>query len=465
MLKHLQTSLLFSFLLTITGIAIAQIPGFPGACSGALQALNQANQTCLCSNRFETRQTLLIPSLKHFENLQSLGCDDGHEVSDFCGGIINTACSGENCKYEVVISSDGSPVQTIVLEIGETVTLEAAFRGPKCLDCQDRINGCDILVDSNLETPLVWAITDEDILEFSAVAETAVVLAKASGVAEVCAASLELYSNCVSIEVPGNIVDIVFVIENSLAMDFWIGVINCCPGLRHHGGDIIAGMREHFSSDSRIAIVTYNRPLVFPYNQVFDTSDCTGNPGGEGYTAPAAAFTEHMEFRFLIDIPPPSEGFESLVVLCGFALHGNYTGAFVYSALMHAMEGSANLGFWREEVNGQKVEKVIVLIGWSRPGGDIDIIPWVNDPEPFTGFTRETVIQEAQQRDVEIHIFHVATSLFLLDDSAGKEGSREVFTRIAQETGGTYQETEFSGSYPGEQLYQGIIDTMDEMGN
>lgn len=467
MLKHLQTALLFSFLLTITGTAIAQSSDFPGACVGALQALAAANQTCLCSNTFDTRKTLLIPSLKHFGNLQLLGCDDGHEVNDFCGGITNTDCSGEECKYEIVISSDGSPVQTIVLDIGETVNLEAELRGPKCHDCTDRKKGCDKLDTSKLEAPLVWVVSDEDILEFSAVGGTAVVEAKASGIANVCAQSLELtYQNCVSVEVPGNIVDIVFVIETSIVMDFWIGIQEGNPGLKHHGRDIIAGVREHFSSESRVAIVTYNRPPVAPYNLVFPPADCSGEPSGEGFTAPAAAFTDHMEFRFTVDIPHSSDGFELLAVLCGGALDGDYVGAFVYSALMHAMEGSDDLGFWREEVNGREVPKIIVLIARFRPGGDFSL-PYVNDPEPFTGFTRETVIQEAQQKDVEIHVFNVAPSLFVLEAAPPNrlEGSREVFTRIAQETEGTYLETEFSGSYPGEQLYQGIIDTMDKMGN
>ena len=126
--------------------------------------------------------------------------------------------------------------------------------------------------------------------------------------------------------------------------------------------------------DYRIAVISYEDFPVSPYG-----------------AASCGDATFHDVLAFSTDKTAAVSGIQGLFLRCGADLPES-----VYSALMHAIDGTS-LGGWRKETDVDDIKKAIVLMG-DAPG---------HDPEPFTGFTSATVIAAAVAAD-PISIFPIA---------------------------------------------------------
>ncbi|HQR06333.1 MAG TPA: PKD domain-containing protein [Gemmatales bacterium] len=138
--------------------------------------------------------------------------------------------------------------------------------------------------------------------------------------------------------------------------------------------------------DARIAVMDYRDFPTDPYGELGD-------------------YPFHDDQKFTSNMTTAINGIQSLSLGNG----GDLPEA-VYSGMMHAIQ-SPSLGFWR----GDGVRKVIIVMG-DAPG---------HDPEPFTGYTAESVITAAENEDPVI-VFPIGIGNF--DDSQ--------FQAIATGTGG-----------------------------
>lgn len=422
-----------------------------GQCAGITQYIRNnrplAEAACQETSSIDAKVELAQPLFRFERVIDELGLDlDSVGMEHICGGLMDP----EITNVEVI-------PEKVVLEVDEVVDLEAVIH------CS---NGtCTGTLD--------WTSGNVNVAQVDGDGRAGSVTATGRGKTNIVVISplLENVQGSAEVTVGIPIVDLVFVIDTSYWHGYWLGTEHTTfgPGLKQHSSEIWRGLIRHFDWRSRVAVVTYNRKLLDPYNRLNTMANCTGDGlwPAEGYIAPAATVTTYAPFEMLSDTLFP-EFLSELAVTCAVP-RGGYYGAFAYSGLMHALDGE-ELGSLRDEVDGEPVKTVIVLIARWRPGGDYYDAPVrLNNPEPFSGYTQDTVIQRALEREAEIHIFNTAGENVIFGVPAnlpytyGMEGNREVFMQIASETGGTYIETEYSGLYPGESLYLGIIDAMSEM--
>lgn len=169
---------------------------------------------------------------------------------------------------------------------------------------------------------------------------------------------------------PARRIDLVFVIDTTGSMFDDIAAVK--SSATQIINDVHARFRVDGAVDARIAVMDYRDFPTPPY-------------GGSG------DYPFHDVQRFTSNPATAVSGIQALRL--GF---GGDLPESVFSGLMHAIQ-SPSLGSWR----GEGVSKVIILMG-DAPG---------HNPEPFTGFTTNTVITAAENEDPVV-IFPVAIGNF-----------------------------------------------------
>lgn len=330
-----------------------------------------------------------------------------------------------------------------------------------------------------------WASTDNDVVEPKETSSpTGRFKAKGKGAA-VLAVDLPEFPEpffldaYADVTVGQGIADVVFVIENHFDNSYWLGNGGFgYVGLRQKGQQIYTeGLKKYLDREnSRTAIMTYNNPLVYPYNTYYwfdNDAECI-YWFGDGYTISNPDITDYLPFTSLPWEEEIVAAWGSLENFCGESADPNYLRTSVYSALMHAMDG-VSLGPWR--TSDPNVKKVIILISRLAPAGPFYPLDYrVNNPEIITGLTEDDVIARAKSQDISIHVLNVGPTRYLVEGCSGYsppdcpgnnyfEGDRGTFSRFANETGGTYQETEYPGpsEYAGPNLYLGIINILKQL--
>ncbi|MDD5134841.1 MAG: hypothetical protein PHP01_05470 [Phycisphaerae bacterium] len=113
---------------------------------------------------------------------------------------------------------------------------------------------------------------------------------------------------------------------------------------------------------------------------------------------------------------------------------GNDWEESVYSALMHSIDGNS-LGTWRSDSN---IKKIIILMGDAPP----------HDPEPNTDYTRITVTDAANSKNISIYSI-------LTGGGVGNATATSYFNSLAINTGGVLIEAP-DGSTASEAVIQAI---------
>lgn len=366
---------------------------------------------------------------------------------DICGGIFNPDVTN--------IDLDPGPLQ---LDVGQEQQLTATIR------CS---NGeCTGELGWYSNNPGVASITQEGVVK-----------GESRGTTSVSAISLTfpdvVGDDAVTVGDPV-IADIVFVIDNHQFNGYWFGAGDSggSDGFRQKGQLIYdEGLNKYLDNRSRSAIVTYNNPLVFPYNtyRYYDNDEECQYWFGPGVTISNPGITDYLLFTPVSEEDPTVAAWGSLQIFCGDSDDYYYQRTSVYSALMHAMD-DVSLGGWR--TSDPNVKKIIILLGNHPPAGPYYPLRYrENNPEGLTGLTEDDVISRAQQQDITIHVLNFSPQDWLVEgysgDSGYSEAMRGTFTRFAEETGGTYQETEYpqpsTSPYAGPNLYLGIVDILRQL--
>jgi|GEM_PF-794304 len=176
------------------------------------------------------------------------------------------------------------------------------------------------------------------------------------------------------------LLDLIFCIDNTGSM--WDDIASAKSAARDIVNEVLA------EADARIALVTYRDFPFSPY----------GYPGD---------WTFRDEVDFTDDASALIAGINRMS-----ASGGADWPESVYSALMHCIN-AGSLGGWR----GEPVRKAIILMGDAPP----------HDPEPFTGYTMNNVIQAAEAAD-PVNIYPIAIG--------GDVATMAYFDGLADGTGG-----------------------------
>lgn len=154
----------------------------------------------------------------------------------------------------------------------------------------------------------------------------------------------------VDVGVAGGVIDLVFVVDTTGSM--WDDI----AAAKQAATQIAASLE---GVDARVAVVDYRDFPQWPYGTSWD-------------------YPYHDVLDFTSDQAAIATGIRSLYLGNGLDWQES-----VYSALMHTIDGTS-LGGWRQQPN-----KYIILIGDAPP----------HDPEPFTGYEMQDVLDAAYAAD------------------------------------------------------------------
>lgn len=380
--------------------------------------------SCLCTDDLDRRHRLTDAALRIQRAADVLGCQDVTVLTDLCGGFFD----------DETTFIDVTPFQTS-LDPEETIQLSAVISGVACFDCGRRQAEMCTPEPAILTGDIVWASLSPDV---ATVDQNGLVTALAQGEATIVVLNPDYphIKGEVLVEVSGpQKIDVAFVIKNDFALEWLIGGLGERfedAGLPEHLPEILEAL-DHFSS-YRVAIVGYHN---FPDLDIMGTLETCPE---FGYPAPVRPFADMLDFTG--DDELITEGFEGFELTCAGQRIRAYS---VYSGLMHAID-AMTLGGWREEAD----VKVIFLVtdeAQCKPGYDCDVF----NPEPYTGYLPQNVIDGALSKNIEIHTFPLrdytsSTVYQWIDDQLGV---------ISRETGGDIHPHE-----PFWLIHEAIIDTI-----